>query len=328
MYRYGFNGKENDLETGEQDYGMRMYDSKVPHFLSIDPIANKYPELSPYIFASDRPVQGTDRDGLELNVHGILRTHYPILMGISDGVEESLRSSWSFVTRDAWKGTTWIELGRFAEESTLSLSTVQVVSTPRVDAAVDNFKQSVINGDSYDRSKFAGQLSTDIAIGLVGDKGLSKLKMLSEASQISRVLKTIQFTEKELGLMGEIATKTTVSEIPGTAAIVPHQYFKIPKGLYPERPGGRFMDVVKGRLGFESKVGYKILDGEIKGQIAKDKFLLQSKGLDQITWIFYESPQTGVGGAAKNLIKELKKAGIKTEFRKLPEDAIRKSLDK
>ena len=44
--------------------------------------------------------------------------------------------------------------------------------------------------------------------------------------------------------------------------------------------------------------------------------------------IFYESPQTGVGGAAKNLIKELKKAGIKTEFRKLPEDAIRKSLDK
>ena len=45
-YRYGFNDKENDSETGYQDYGMRIYESKVPHFLSIDPLASKYPELS------------------------------------------------------------------------------------------------------------------------------------------------------------------------------------------------------------------------------------------------------------------------------------------
>jgi len=65
LYRYGFNGKENDKETGEEDYGMRMYDPRNPTFLSIDPIAKKYPELSPYAFASGNPIWAVDLDGME-----------------------------------------------------------------------------------------------------------------------------------------------------------------------------------------------------------------------------------------------------------------------
>ncbi len=66
-YRYGFNGKENDKDAGEgvQDYGMRIYDSRLGRFLSVDPITSKYPELTPYQFASNRPIDGIDEDGLE-----------------------------------------------------------------------------------------------------------------------------------------------------------------------------------------------------------------------------------------------------------------------
>gem|GEM_PF-1636752 len=64
-YRYGFNDKENDSETGYQDYGMRMYDGKNPHFLSIDPLTKKYPFYSPYIFAGDNPIMAIDLDGAE-----------------------------------------------------------------------------------------------------------------------------------------------------------------------------------------------------------------------------------------------------------------------
>jgi RHS repeat-associated protein len=63
--RYGFNGKENDPETNTQDYGMRIYDPRVGRFLSVDPITGEYPELTPYQFASNRPIQGIDLDGLE-----------------------------------------------------------------------------------------------------------------------------------------------------------------------------------------------------------------------------------------------------------------------
>jgi RHS repeat-associated protein len=68
-YRYGFNGKENDNDvkgTGnQQDYGMRIYDPRIGRFLSVDPITAKYPELTPYQFASNRPIDGIDLDGLE-----------------------------------------------------------------------------------------------------------------------------------------------------------------------------------------------------------------------------------------------------------------------
>jgi RHS repeat-associated protein len=66
-YRYGFNGKENDndIEIGAQDYGMRIYDTRLGRFLSVDPIAKSYPRFTPYQFASNIPISGIDLDGLE-----------------------------------------------------------------------------------------------------------------------------------------------------------------------------------------------------------------------------------------------------------------------
>lgn len=66
-YRYGFNGKENDddIAAGAQDYGMRIYDSRIGKFLSVDPLTPKYPDLTPYQFASNRPIDGIDLDGEE-----------------------------------------------------------------------------------------------------------------------------------------------------------------------------------------------------------------------------------------------------------------------
>lgn len=64
--RFTFNGKElDDKEWGMQDYGMRIYDNQVGRFLSFDPIASDYPELTPYQFSSNTPIEATDLDGLE-----------------------------------------------------------------------------------------------------------------------------------------------------------------------------------------------------------------------------------------------------------------------
>lgn len=71
-YRYGFNGKENDNEVkgvGDQiDYGMRVYDPRVGKFLSVDPLREKYPWLSPYQFAENDVIRSTDLDGLEKQI--------------------------------------------------------------------------------------------------------------------------------------------------------------------------------------------------------------------------------------------------------------------
>ena len=66
-YRYGFNGKENDNSTGEGnlDFGARVMDVRLGKFLSIDPLYDKYPMISPYNFAISNPVLYTDVDGKE-----------------------------------------------------------------------------------------------------------------------------------------------------------------------------------------------------------------------------------------------------------------------
>jgi RHS repeat-associated protein len=63
-YRFGFNSKEDDDEVqGDgnwQDYGMRMYNSRLGRLPSIDPLNKKFPFLSTYQFAANKPISNVD----------------------------------------------------------------------------------------------------------------------------------------------------------------------------------------------------------------------------------------------------------------------------
>ena len=59
-----FTGKEKDSETGFSYFGARYYDSDVlTGWLSVDPLADKYPSLSPYAYCHCNPVKLIDPDG-------------------------------------------------------------------------------------------------------------------------------------------------------------------------------------------------------------------------------------------------------------------------
>ncbi|OQP59761.1 hypothetical protein A3860_36390, partial [Niastella vici] len=79
-YRYGFNGKENDNdvkgEGNQQDYGMRIYDPRVGRFLSLDPLIQSFPELTPYQFSSNMPIEAADLDGAEAEVRTIYHSQF------------------------------------------------------------------------------------------------------------------------------------------------------------------------------------------------------------------------------------------------------------
>jgi len=65
LYRFGFNGQENDLETGMQNYKYRMYDPSIARFFAVDPLVKKYPWNSPYAFCENRVIDGTELEGAE-----------------------------------------------------------------------------------------------------------------------------------------------------------------------------------------------------------------------------------------------------------------------
>ncbi len=66
-YSYGFNGMEKDDEvkgnSNSYDFGARMYDNRLGRWLSLDPLAQKYPSLSPYNFVANSPIMYVDPDG-------------------------------------------------------------------------------------------------------------------------------------------------------------------------------------------------------------------------------------------------------------------------
>jgi len=66
--RYRYNGKElhDELGLGWYDYGFRWYDPAVARFVSVDPLAESFPELTTYQYASNTPIQAIDLDGLEM----------------------------------------------------------------------------------------------------------------------------------------------------------------------------------------------------------------------------------------------------------------------
>ncbi|KAA5532228.1 hypothetical protein F0919_15630 [Taibaiella lutea] len=68
-YRFGFNGQEKVNEWAGignfMEFKERGQDTRIGRFLSVDPLAKKYPWNGSYNFAEDRVIDGKDLEGLE-----------------------------------------------------------------------------------------------------------------------------------------------------------------------------------------------------------------------------------------------------------------------
>ena len=61
-----FSAKEKDSETGLSYFGSRYYSSDLSIWLSVDPMSDKYPSLSPYVYCANNPIKLVDPDGEEM----------------------------------------------------------------------------------------------------------------------------------------------------------------------------------------------------------------------------------------------------------------------
>ena len=77
-YRFGFNGMEKDNEIkgkgNSYDFGARIYDARLGRWLSLDPLANKYPGWSNYNFCLGNPILFIDPDGKDVKIDETLKT--------------------------------------------------------------------------------------------------------------------------------------------------------------------------------------------------------------------------------------------------------------
>lgn len=59
-YRYKFQGQELDPETGKEAFQLRLWDSRIGRWLTVDPV-KQY--ISPYLGMGNDPINGIDFDG-------------------------------------------------------------------------------------------------------------------------------------------------------------------------------------------------------------------------------------------------------------------------
>ena len=81
VHFYTFSAKEKDPETGLSYFGSRYYSSDLSIWLSVDPMAAKYPSLSPYTYCADNPVRLVDPNGEEIVIFSSDGQQYTYLNG-------------------------------------------------------------------------------------------------------------------------------------------------------------------------------------------------------------------------------------------------------
>ena len=147
--RFTFTGKERDEETGYGYFGARYMDHELmTMWLSVDPMADKYPSISPYAYCAWNPVKLVDPDGREVYITG----------DAADKATKQLSSRGITVTRDNETGRLSYTLTgkKLSKEDKVLM---EAINSKNVIVNVNATTSSTVEfeGESLGNSRYTGQ---------------------------------------------------------------------------------------------------------------------------------------------------------------------------
>ena len=87
-----FSAKEKDSETGLSYFGSRYYSSDLSIWLSVDPMSDKYPSLSPYVYCANNPIKLVDPNGeFPMSMHAQMVSNAFKNSSLSSGVIKKVK---------------------------------------------------------------------------------------------------------------------------------------------------------------------------------------------------------------------------------------------
>ncbi len=211
--RYTFTGKERDSETGFSYFGARYYDSDIlTGWLSVDPMADKYPGLSPYAYCGWNPIKLVDPDG-RFPRKGVNIYTFKANAGV--GLGYGFKASWKTGIATDRKGMT-----HFSAVSTIHISNQNLYegsSNPTLEIGVDigasigyerNYKYNTFYEASQSSSTefsfegkgiFGGSIGMgDDSFSISGGAGLS----ISASTEQFNIIQSISLSKKEAKEIG------------------------------------------------------------------------------------------------------------------------------
>ena len=190
---YPFTGKEKDSETGYYAFGARYYDSDLSGlFLSVDPMADKYPSLSPYAYCAWNPVKLVDPDGSEIDDYFSTSGKY---LGSDNAETKNVRiineTTWNMLKTDG-NGLIEHDVGfsasmSFSDAGSRGMSIdAQLSVYQHYNPTNNNLENLDNNGESYGmRSHFVPDADPVIQIRLEGNR--NGIKVCDYADEIKNL---------------------------------------------------------------------------------------------------------------------------------------------
>ena len=108
-YRFSGNELYADNGLGLYDFRARVYDPALGRFTSVDPLAEKYPRISPYSYCAGNPINFVDPDGRKYGIRvRFRRITISAIVYVNDNVSlESAKQAalfWNSRSNDTYKG--------------------------------------------------------------------------------------------------------------------------------------------------------------------------------------------------------------------------------
>ena len=261
---FRFNAKELDEETGNYYYGARYYDPKWSIWISVDPLAEYYPSISPYSYTFNNPINWTDSTGMCPD------------RDCPDGVFED---GYEHTTEDGRTYFYLADVGRWSEEGVLVVHNVtffEKVSkwfedlfsgaggAPVYGSGSENRgrKDGEANMDPIDASEMPGAIRGG-KINSNAGKNLSKLylkgtKYLNEANQVGTELGE-KLDENKISLEPKQYIFTTYGYFDTGVNISKKDTIQINNNKSPKEVSDSLNTKAKNRWGIETKSRYEKL---------------------------------------------------------------------
>ena len=180
---YTFSAKEKDSETLLSYFGARYYTSDLAIWLSVDPMSDKYPSLSPYTYCANNPIKLVDPNGEEFG-------DPPPTDGDPPKIIKATESNKSHISKVSWGETSGI----------YPTSNVDNPST-----------KDIYNPDNWDSDKLTELLKARAAIHLIGNKRNSNVrKSVCGMQGIEKMLASYHLTDNFPDVDDEIANDEMV----------------------------------------------------------------------------------------------------------------------